>query len=282
VVIVDQNGKTILPKNCNSTVKFIAGDPVAHEGEGFAQLNLYGIEGINLPSVPYLDAYNSQVSYVANANEYLGIFPLRITLWATVVINGSPISHSVVVTLMGDNTKGKYFPQDDTGWASEYYDHSTIDKIQKKGCLLIDFAMILTAFGVDVNPKTLNDWMNKDLTRWNDEDVKWSDLETYDGDGGSTVKVAKDVHGLGIDQNKDGSYNFLLREIPDLGAMDASLLGGYPVLAQVLNVDHPHWILVTGKTSTGDYTILDPGKRERVTLGSSYKTIYKYNLIVHK
>ena len=269
VTIFDKNRKRILPENCNVTINFIAGDPQGHEGEGFAQLKDGGTEGINLSSVPYSDAYYGLVSYVADMNSYLGIFPLRITLSARVVLNGSLSSKSTIVTLMGDNTIGKYFPQDDPAWVSTKYDHSTVDSIGNAGCLLIDFAMALTAFGINVDPNSLNSWMNQNPKRWNGEQVMWADLSNYTG---STLYVMDEKYGLGI------KSNILPPVVSDFTQMDATLANRFPVFAEVYDADNnsTHWILITGKTSTGDYTILDPGSRERVTLGSSYKTIYEY------
>jgi hypothetical protein len=56
---------------------------------------------------------------------------------------------------------------------------------------------------------------------------------------------------------------------------------GYPVIAQVLNPDRKnnHWVVVTGKTPSGDYLILDPNGKPRVKLGDPYMKVYRYMTI---
>jgi hypothetical protein len=273
VTLIDANGNSIT--NSDIPFDFRAGTSVGQEGKEYLQLKNGTTEGIALTSVPYTNASDGSVSYVADLNPYLGIFPLRITLTATAVINGNPVQKSAVVTLMGDNTIGQYFALDDLGWAGEKYDHSDVYKIGDIGCFLGNVAMTLTAFGVNVNPKILNDAMNKDDGAWIGNSVAQAVLGNYPG---STVRLNEVKEGDGIEDVTN------LPDPADYSRMDNALASRFPVFAEVLNPDHNtvHWILVTGRTSTGDYTILDDGKHGRVTLFSSYGTIYKYYVTEHK
>ena len=125
-------------------------------------------------------------------------------------------------------------------------------RIGNAGCLLIDFAMALTAFGINVDPNSLNSWMNQNPKRWNGEQVMWADLSNYTGS--TCCYVMDEKYGLGI------KSNILPPVVSDFTQMDATLANRFPVFAEVYDADNngPHWILVAGKTSTGDYTILDP------------------------
>jgi len=63
--------------------------------------------------------------------------------------------------------------------------------------------------------------------------------------------------------------------------IDPILSQGSVVIAQVYDAQNKssHWVLVTSKTSYGDYRILDPGFSNNTTLVASFQNIYKYVII---
>lgn len=171
-----------------------------------------------------------------------------------------------------------YFTQGDRAWANLLYDNSKTEKIGKKGCALTAMAMVLKAFGVNVDPGSLNEWM-KNNNGFSGLRVRWQSINDFPGND-KTMFSFQEGEGLNFDE----ATKKLIVPIPiNLSDMDASLNKGLPVLAQVLNptTNRNHWVLVTGKQS-GEYKILDPGGYpNRTTLSRDYKNLV-YKFIVYK
>jgi hypothetical protein len=235
------------------------------EGETFGTLRntATNSQGSTLLDVPFSQVRNGSIVFTADGQEYDGRFPLGINIGAATVVNDKLLVDVQATYLSGPNTRGILYLQGDSRWEDSTYDNSSLT-LGDLGCALTCMAMVLKAYGVDVDPGRLNDWM-KENNGFKSTGVKWVAIDRYPN---SPVKDGKPIGG-GI-----GS-----KTLPDLSTMDAALSEGRPVIAQVLNQDtgNHHWVVVTGKTSRSDYTILDPGgKTNRVTLSGSYETIYRY------
>jgi hypothetical protein len=270
VILSDPEGQ-IRPEETDAKVNFHLGS----EGEPFGTLEnaTTGTQGMNLVDVSYSQAAEGSIAFLANGQAYNGRFPLGISLGATTTVNGTLHVDVQATYLSGANTTGVLYLQGNSTWKDSIYDNSE-KTISKEGCALSCIAMVLKAYGVNVDPGGLNAWMKKNAM-FDGTKVLWKTIGGYEG---SPIRVMKPVgEGLGYD---DGLDQVTPPEtLPSLAQMDATLSSGLPVIAQVLNPDknNQHWIVVTGKTANGDYTILDPGgKTNRVTLSSSYKTIYRY------
>jgi len=251
------------------------------EGAQFGNLNntATGADAVTLNDVPYKQASDGSITFVADGAAYDGRFPLGISVGASVAVGGNVYTDVKGIYLRGPLTLGTLFLQGNSSWADSLYDSDTT-KIGKKGCALSCIAMVLKAYGVDVNPGTLNAWM-KENKKYKGESVKWETLRNYSG---NSIKD-DEPSGEGLGYDKDKKQVILPETLPSLSPMDATLSRGFPVIVQVLNPDsgNQHWVIVTGKTSSGDYKILDPGgKTNRTTLSGSYKTIYRYVPILSK
>jgi hypothetical protein len=123
-------------------------------------------------------------------------------------------------------------------------------------------AMVLKAFGYDVTPHSLNIWMKDKDNKgyYPGGDVRWyQTMITYDK-GKSPIKTDEPrwIPPDGLDHMNNN-------------------LNDYPVFVQVKG---GHWVLVTGKTKSGKYTILDPGHVNNVVLDPD--KIAKYINVLRK
>lgn len=265
---------------------------LGYEAEKYGQLNQTDPPGtgMTLPSV----GYGKTVNILFSKQTFDERFPLKIQVSAGV--HGKENLNAVqVFTLVGPHTTGKYFSQSADGWGGDVYDtykRLTYDKkadsidavgnpvfwtITDKGCALSCMAMVLKAFGCDVDPKKLNNWMSDPsqhsrnnrrsgfLTSYGDVDWVY-DLLKYPGSPvGCSIPVGENLQ----------------PPIPTT-ALDYNLSLGYPSFVQFSNprTGNPHWGVVTGKTASGMYTILDPDHRNPSVLDP--KAIYKFREVIPK
>jgi hypothetical protein len=281
-VKLTRGGKPVNVAEENPLVTFRVGDAEVNEGEGLVDFTYGTLKGTTLSSVPYSDAKSGLVHFVADGSDYTNILPLRIRITATWV--AETLSCTLIVTLRGDATIGKYFQQSTKPWGPEQY-----DKVGEKGyisdwgCALTCMAMAGTAKGVDVDPGRLNEWMKRDLPNYyfeKNHGVKWDAIGVY-GDNSSLKKV--DWMGDGL---SDGEVKKTLVGTPlSASVIDAYMTTNPIVFAQVKNVvvvdkvkktteDHKHWVVLVKKLSKG-YAILDPGYVDRVTLKDYSYNVYR-------
>ena len=183
----------------------------------------------------------------------------------------------------------RLFGQGDALWGSHHYLYSyayqkvgdsvvsrTPNTISKKGCALTSLALALKANDVDTDPGRLNTFM-KDTTLFDwtidSSSVRWETpnfiLET--------PFVFLRQFGTSISKDK-----------PEPPHIPIDTLGYYldrcmPVLVNVSNppgAKKTHWVLVSGRDSTGRYTIVDPGYANRSTLADYNNVIYK--VVIYK
>ncbi len=248
---------------------------IGSEGEAYVSIAAGGTsKGQTITDVPYSEAMSTGVKFIADGLAYDGRFPLGIGVGASV--NG-PIyleDHDVIY-LIGTNTKGKILYQNNTHWADSIYDGGT-NVIGNSGCALSCAAMILRAYGMEVDPLSLNRWM-QEKNKFQNGDVLWGTLAVYPG----SPIFPGDQTGDGLSKDPvTRKTNIIPKTLPSLQKLDEAISAGKPVIAQVLNPtsNNGHFVIVTVKTQGGDYTIIDPAgyQTPRVTLGGVYKTIYKY------
>jgi hypothetical protein len=267
VKIVDIDGET--------KIGFAAG----FEGEGYGALknSANGNRGLTLPDVTYSQVIGGSISFVLDGIEYGGRFPRGINLGATANVEGKTLSDVEAVYLSGPATIGLRYVQGDPAWGELIYDNTT-KTIGDLGCAMTCVAMVLKAYGADVDPGTLNTWMKDNLGFSGSGRVSY--VTTLSGYPGSPITL-DGASGEGLQLGGDGKRNVPPTSLPVLSGMDATLAAGFPVIAQVLNPDtnNNHWVIVTEKTSTGDYLILDPNGKPRVKLNDTYKTVYRYMTI---
>jgi hypothetical protein len=163
-------------------------------------------------------------------------------------------------------------------WANDNYDSyidsvrvlpdSTRDtvyfKIKRKGCALTSMAMVLQAAGISTDPGMLNSWMTT-KGKFSSGAVDWKAVNQY-----NAIVEFDTSFGKGLSSG-------IAIQLSDL---DRHLSACKPIIIQVRNpsTNRNHWVVVSGKTSSGDYAVVDPaGNGIRVLLsqlgGRAYKAV---------
>jgi hypothetical protein len=148
--------------------------------------------------------------------------------------------------------------QDSTAWKDSLYlfarDTTTHVRktIKQKGCALTCMAMIGQAYGMVVNPGSLNLYM-KNTYPFGPKDsalVRWDALDNWSG---NNFFGFEEAIGDGLDAKNPTALQ--------LSLVDSLVNMCYPLIAQVRNPTsgRNHWVIVRSKDSTGRYPIVDPG-----------------------
>lgn len=135
-------------------------------------------------------------------------------------------------------------------------------------------AWVLSAYGFQVNPLQLNEWMNteggnvrpfSDGGFWG-ASVNWKAIDFVSGEDLQT-----DRHGNG--HFKEGT------SLTDPTVLDGYLANGDLVVVQVKDsYGYQHWVTVKAKTN-GDYSIMDPGFSDTSALLADYHTFWTYVVV---
>lgn len=124
--------------------------------------------------------------------------------------------------------------------------------IRKLGCALTSMAMIGQAFGIDVNPLSLNNYMRDqfEFSPGDSAKVKWWALDSF-----TPEKIIR--YQTRIGRGYRGPNN---QTVP-LTTVDSLLSRCQPMIAEVFNrrTGNPHWVIIKEKTTEGRYAIADPG-----------------------
>src|SRR5215213_565250 len=131
------------------------------------------------------------------------------------------------------------------------YDH-TSSRISALGCGLTSVVMILRSYGItnvngqDVNPVTLNDWLNANEGYGPTGDMRWEKVETYSGN-----RIKYDNQSILCKSNAATQYQ---------EAVDLALFEQKPVILRVQNGNQQcgHFVVATGSCN-GTYKLNDPG-----------------------
>jgi hypothetical protein len=132
------------------------------------------------------------------------------------------------------------FFQDDPRWNQEQLGTSN-DTIGSAGCALSAVAMVLRFYGVDVDPKKLNDYLIEHNGYEREAWIKWEVAATFPPN--------KAIHRY--------------EDYPSYGLIDWNLLWGNPVIIRIHRVTgKTHFLLLVGKQGF-DYLTLDPAEKGR-------------------
>ncbi|MGO9481259.1 MAG: hypothetical protein ACLP05_05705 [Candidatus Kryptoniota bacterium] len=178
----------------------------------------------------------------------------------------------------GPNLNFPTYSQGDPLWAGITYDHylKGYDKdgnpiyynIQNKGCALCEMAWILSAYGYEITPAELNDWMNdpNSLDPYKGSSVNWNAIEPLSHGTLNVAETGTDDFGNSDDAN-------------DVSVLDPYLNNGDLVIAEVDDGGSAHWVVVEPKKD-GKYPIVDAGYGDRTTMDEYYdNNIWEYVVI---
>ena len=239
----------------------------------------------SLDSLPYGKVRAGGIIYVADGVNPVNCNPRKTFINAAMVekpeINGQD---SLIVKCHFDPIV-QYYSQCNPAWKDSVYDHSS-SSVCGIGCALSCMAMAMTTFGDNITPGQLNHWMkyvyNDTLRRkrlsgeggYSDNGwVNWSAIVTHS------------------QENIDINYQFNNRlnnkeYATNLKVLDSLLNKCNLIIVQVFNeqTGNQHWVLVTGKDSSGNYTINDPGRGEEFlsAYGNSKNYFWKYVVVSKK
>jgi hypothetical protein len=141
----------------------------------------------------------------------------------------------------------KVFQQCGQSWSDSAYDSDPGGTICSEGCALCCMAMVLSRYGYNVDPGTLNAWMKDPIHSGYDPGglVHWLVPEVY-----SSGDIA--LSGDKIIVNKDGSPL-------DVTKLDDFLSDSHwSTAVQVSHGRRSHYILIIGKNNLGQYVTIDP------------------------
>jgi len=141
-----------------------------------------------------------------------------------------------------------YYAQNDPKWKDDTLGFSTSgETLEKVGCALSSIAMLLSGYGFEETPKSLNQKL-KNIQGFINSSIKWGSVcQLY-----PQVQVAPGVNPLQRYENVDAP----------LGTINASLAAGHPVVVRVDATSRPdfqwHFVLVYAQNGPDDYFMLDP------------------------
>jgi peptidase C39-like protein len=138
--------------------------------------------------------------------------------------------------------------QQDGAWAGAPLGSSVTDTIGSAGCAITSVTMMLRYYGMNTDPGAFNAWLTANGGYAFDDQLIWGAVTTYSG----------------------GRVAFSNWLGPDLGAIDAELDAGRPVVAEVRLGGNQHFVLVTGYSAEGGLEINDPWFADSVSFGDRY------------
>ena len=136
-----------------------------------------------------------------------------------------------------------YYAQNDPKWKDDTLGFSTSgETLEKVGCALSSIAMLLSGYGFEETPKSLNQKL-KNIQGFINSSIKWGSVcQLY-----PQVQVAPGVNPLQRYENVDAP----------LGTINASLAAGHPVVVRVDATSRPdfqwHFVLVYAQNGPDDY-----------------------------
>jgi len=126
--------------------------------------------------------------------------------------------------------------QQDTAWAGTPLGTSATESIGSAGCAITAVTMMLRYYGMNTDPGAFNTWLTTNGGYAYDDQLIWDAVNFYSG----------------------GRVNFSGWLGPDLGAIQAELDAGRPVVAEVRLGANQHFVLLTGYTIEGGIVMNDP------------------------
>jgi len=155
---------------------------------------------------------------------------------------------SIVQTVTATNNDVPLYSQRDPTWRDDrlgYASNPDPGTIGGYGCALTSTAMVFKYYGVDVNPKTLNNWLIANSGYTNYDLINWDRSVDFSDNIHSVEKIPYEG------------------KLADLNKINSELNAGCPVIANV-NLDAPtadggtHFVVITGYESNNIYILNDP------------------------
>ncbi len=140
---------------------------------------------------------------------------------------GAVADSSMSIAVMG---------QQDAAWAAAPLGTSATESIGSAGCVITAVTMMLRYYGMDTDPGAFNAWVTANGGYAYDDQLIWDAVNFY----------------------TNGRVTFSGWIGPDLGAIQAELDAGRPVVAEVRLGGNQHFVLLTGYTTEGGILINDP------------------------
>lgn len=142
------------------------------------------------------------------------------------------------------------FFQEDPKWSSlPLGSDNGVDTIGSAGCALSSAAMVLSFYGMDLDPKKLNDYLLVHNGYEGNAWLKWEVAATY------PPNIAEHVY----------------EDLPSYGLIDWNLLKGNPVIVRIRRkTGITHFVVIVGKQGL-DYLVRDPGEQGREGVYPFYK-----------
>jgi len=140
---------------------------------------------------------------------------------------GAAADSSMSIAVMG---------QQDASWAGAPLGTSATESIGSAGCAITAVTMMLRYYGMDTDPGAFNAWVTANGGYAYDDQLIWDAVNFY----------------------TNGRVTFSGWIGPDLGAIQAELDAGRPVVAEVRLGGNQHFVLLTGYTTEGGILINDP------------------------
>jgi hypothetical protein len=152
---------------------------------------------------------------------------------------GAGADSSLTIAAMG---------QQDGAWAATPLGSSATESIGSAGCAITAVTMMLRYYGMNTDPGAFNAWLTAKGGYAYDDQLIWDAVNFYSG----------------------GRVNFSAWLGPDLGAIQAELDAGRPVVAEVRLGANQHFVLLTGYTNEGGIVINDPWFADSVRFVDRY------------
>jgi hypothetical protein len=126
--------------------------------------------------------------------------------------------------------------QQESAWAGAPLGTSASETIGSAGCAITAVTMMLRYYGMNTDPGAFNAWLTANGGYAYDDELIWDAITSYSG----------------------GRVAFSGWLGPDVGAIEAELDAGRPVVAEVHLGVNQHFVLLTGYTTDGGIEINDP------------------------
>jgi hypothetical protein len=150
---------------------------------------------------------------------------------AVAAVLGSPLGaaadSSMSIAVMG---------QQEAAWGGAPLGTSVMDSVASAGCAITSVTMMLRYYGMNTDPGAFNAWLTANGGYAYDDQLIWDAVTRYSG----------------------GRVGFSGWLGADLGAIQAELDAGRPVVAEVRLGGNQHFVLLTGYTTEGGILINDP------------------------
>ncbi len=140
---------------------------------------------------------------------------------------GASADSSMSIAVMG---------QQEAAWAGAPLGTSASETIGSAGCAITAVTMMLGYYGMNTDPGVFNAWLTANGGYAYDDQLIWDAITSYSG----------------------GRVAFSGWLGPDVGAIEAELDAGRPVVAEVHLGVNQHFVLLTGYTTDGGIEINDP------------------------